>query len=166
MSQTAYADQGQLFAGMKADTGFDDIASHLAEGAVPFGRFVSVGTDLDRQVLLPSSAGEITNKKLIRGVAVQSHAIESELSGANPPQYKDKDAVSVMKKGRIAVNVEEAVTPSDAVFVRHASGGGGTNLGEFRTDADTATAAELANAKWITSTPGAGVAILELNLAG
>ncbi len=166
MSQQAYNDQGQLIEGMKADSGFDDIRSGLAEGIVPFGRFVSEGTDLDRQVQLPSGATDITDKKKVRGVAVSTHAIESELGGSAVPSYKDKDAVSYMREGRIAVFVEEAVTPQSAVFVRHTSGGGGSEIGRFRTDADTASAAELANARYVTSTTGAGVAILELNLAG
>lgn len=161
MSQTSYVEQGQLLAGQKADSGFDDVMSLLAEGAVPFGRFVTAGTDLDRQGQLPDAAADITNVKAVRGIAIQSHAIESEYLGSNPAQYKDQDAMSVMKKGRVAVNVEEAVTPADAVFVRYAGAG---NAGEFRTDDPGSEAAELANARFITSTTGAGVAILEVDL--
>lgn len=166
MSQQAYADQGNLLEGMKADSGFDDILSALAEGVIPFGRLVRAGTDPDRQVIPLSAAGDITNKKLVRGVAIHTHAIESTLGGSDVPSYKDKAAVSYMRKGRVAVQVEEAVTPADPVFARHTSGGGGSEIGRFRTDADTASAAELANARYITSTTGAGIAILELNLAG
>ena len=162
MSQLAYADQGQLLEVMKADSGFDDIISLLAEGIIPFGRLVVAGTDLDRQGELPVLTGDVTNLKKVRGISVHTHAIESEFpgGGVTPASYKDEDAMSIMRKGRIAVQVEEAVTPDDAVFVRFASGGGGSELGRFRTDADTASASELANAKYVTSTTGAGIVIL------
>jgi len=165
MSQTAVANQGQLNEGMKADSGFDDILSALAEGAIPFGRYVKLGTDPDRQVELPGAAIDITVKKTVGGIALHNHAIESELNGVNPPQYKDKDAVSYMRKGRVAVFVEEAVTPADAVFVRFAVDTF-AGIGQFRTDVDTASAAELANARFITSTTGPGIAILEVKIAG
>lgn len=162
MSQLAYTEQGELLAGMKADSGFDDILSGLAEGAVPFGRLVSVGTDKERQVLLPASALSITDKKLLRGVAIHTHAVESELGGSNPPGYKDEQAVSYMREGRVAVEVEEAVTPDDDVFVNFQNG----DEGKFRTDAGGGDAAELANARWVKGTSGAGIAILEVRLAG
>ena len=162
MSQTSYVEQGQLLAGMKADTGFDDVLSALAEGAVPFGRFLAAGTDAERQVKLPALATDITNKKALRGIAVHTHAIESEYQGSNPAEYKDEAAVSYIRKGRIAVEVDEAVSTTDAVFVRFAGG----NEGKFRSDADGSNAAELANARYVKGTTGPGIAIIEVNLAG
>lgn len=53
--QTSYnRDFGIAFAGMKADIRFDTVESFLAEGAVPFGYGIVAGSDLEKQVRVPS----------------------------------------------------------------------------------------------------------------
>jgi hypothetical protein len=56
MSQTAYnINQSEAFAGMKVDSRFDTVESHLAEGAIDFGLGVMSGfEDAVRQVRIPS----------------------------------------------------------------------------------------------------------------
>lgn len=57
MSQLSYnINQSEAFAGMKVDSRFDTVESHLAEGAIPFGYGVMSGyEDAVRQVRLPSA---------------------------------------------------------------------------------------------------------------
>lgn len=58
MSQTVYSrDMGEAFAGMKVDSQYDVVESHLAEngpGDIGFGYGVIAGTDPKRQVRIPS----------------------------------------------------------------------------------------------------------------
>lgn len=164
MSQNSIDEQSRALVGMKADLGRDFVSSYAAEGAIKIGRFVSLGTDKEEQVLVPALAADITDIKAKRGVALHSHAMESVKDGLDP-QYADKATVSVMEEGGVYVEVEEAVTPASDVFVRFAAGGGGTELGIFRTDADTATAAALAGARFRKASEtidGKLVALLEL----
>jgi len=164
MSQTAVNEQGSARIGQLYDLSMRAVLSYAAEGAVKISRFVSLGTDKEKQVLVPALAASITGLKAKRGVALHSHARENASDGLDP-QYADKETVSVMTKGRVYVEVEEAVTPDSDVFVRFAAGAGGDQLGIFRTDADTASAAALADARFITASEtidGKLVAVLEL----
>ena len=164
MSQTAVVEQSRALIGMKSDLGKDRVMSYAAEGAVKFSRFVSVGTDKELQGKLPVAALDITSIKAKRGVALQEHSHENPQNGLDP-QYLDKTPMSILTQGGVYVEVEEAVTVDDDVFVRYADGGGGTEKGIFRTDADTATAAALANARFLRDSEtidGKLVALLEL----
>ena len=165
MSQSAVNEQGRALIGMKANLGPDFVSSYAAEGVVKIGRFVSLGTDKEEQVLVPALAADITSLLAKRGIALQSHARENAQDGLDA-QYEDKATVSVMEKGMVYVEVEEAVTPASDVFVRFANGTlGGNEKGIFRTDADTASAAALANARFRSaseSIDGKLVALLEL----
>lgn len=163
MSQLTYP-QGMsaAFAGMRVDNGEADIASKVNPlVAIPFGLAVCAGVAPDRDVKLPTSSGEAIASV---GVAL-SDTIECPLGGSAVPQFPVKSAVPTLRQGRVWVKVEEAVTPASAVYIRYASGGGGTQLGSFRASADTATAA-LAPAGWAyrSSAGAAGFAILEINL--
>ena len=75
------------------------------------------------------------------------------------------ETLAVMRKGRIWVITEEAVTPASPVFVRFASGGGGTQLGAFRDDADTATAVDMsAKLKFLTTAAADALVLLQVDL--
>ena len=125
MSQTAVQEQGLALVGQKYALLKDSVLSYAAEGRVPFSRFVALGTDKDLQALLPVSAGDITSIKAGRGVALQTHALESVKDGL-APGYEDKHPMSVMEKGGVFVEVEEDVTPLSDVYVRFADTAGGT----------------------------------------
>ena len=165
MSQESYGEQSRAIVGMKADLGRDFVSSYAAEGAIKYGRFCSLGTDKEEQVILPVLAADITSIKSKRGVALQSHARENVQDGLDP-QYADKETVSVLEEGGVYVEVEEAVTADSDVYVRFADGTlGGNEKGIFRTDADTASAALLANARFRKASEtidGKLVALLEL----
>lgn len=112
--------------------------------------------DADGTIRAPAATGEVTAFNP-RGITIY------EASSPNNP-YAIGDMVSLLKRGRIWVAVEEAVTPASTPFVRFAAGGGGTVLGGFRASADTATAVALPGAKYLTTqaTIG-GLALLEVN---
>jgi hypothetical protein len=67
---------------------------------------------------------------------------------------------------RVLVTVEETVKDGDPVYVRYASGSGGSQLGSFRTSADSSTAALLPNACYRSDASAAGLAVCEINLPG
>ncbi len=162
MSQTANytREAARAFAGMLGDSFEPDLLSLGNEESVgvAFGIAVRQGTDGEKQFLLPSSTGQE-----FAGVTVHTHAVEKpgELAGA--AGIAAGEVASLLRKGRIFVVVEEAIALTDSVFFRHTAGGGGSNLGAFRTDADTATADQLVAAKWLSVTSGAGIALLDLN---
>ncbi len=84
---------------------------------------------------------------------------------ADPAALSPFQSGTVVHKGLILVEIEAVtVDPSAGVFVRHTSGAGGTVLGRFRNDADTATADAVANAKWADVFTGPGLAVLSLDL--
>lgn len=164
MSQTIVKEQGLALNGQIYDLSSSIKSSKAAEGRVLFGRFVVRGTDKGLQCKLPGAALDITSLKAKLGVALQSHANENLQDGL-APGYEDKKPVSIMEKGKVYVEVEEAVTPDSDVFVRFVAGAGGDQLGIFRTDADTASAAQLANARWESSSvdvDGKLIAVLNL----
>lgn len=148
------------YPGQLADSGFTDKVSVICAAAIPFGKFVVKDT-ADGSGKLPGEATDVTNAKLGQGLALATQAIEQNPS-VPTPQYPAKSVVSCLRKGRAWVQVEEAVDPTDDVFVRYAAGGGG--VGSFRASAGTSEAAILANAKYKTSADAEGFALVEFNL--
>lgn len=164
MSQTVVEEQGIALVGQKyALSKAENVLSYAAEGRVPFGRAVSLGTDKDLQCKLPAAAGDITSIKAFRGVALQSHAMENLADGLEPG-YEDKRSVSVMSKGMVYVEVEADVTADSDVYVRHTADGGLDQIGIFAPAAGVGLA-QLSNARWLRSSElsdGKKIAVLEL----
>lgn len=119
MNQLNYdIDRGVGVEGSLADiAGNKDAISRSAEGRVDFGKLVVIGTDVDEQCKLPLTSAEITTKVKVMGVSIADQARESQLNVLDPA-YLDEDSVSVLRKGRIYVKVEDAFTPESAVYVR------------------------------------------------
>lgn len=164
MSQLSYSTyQSAAFPGMLYDNGDNDVLSYVSEEAsanMPFGIALAKGA-ADFGALLM-----VNGSSVVIGVAQHVHNVDPGQVAATPagagvpPKYP----VNVLKRGRIWVSVEQAVTPASNVFVRHTAGAGGTQKGAFRTDADTATAVQVTNGmRFLTSTTGAGLAVLEVN---
>lgn len=164
MSQTSYSTyQAAAFAGMLADSGEIDVLSYINEEAsanLPFGVAVAKGT-ADNGFL-----AMVNGSSVIVGILAHTHQVDpgrvaaSPAGAGVPPKYLG----NVLKRGRIYVQVEEAVTPASAVFVRHTAGAGGTQKGAFRASADTATAVAWTAARFLTSAGANGYAIVEVNL--
>lgn len=166
MSQTSYPlNQPEAVAGNLADVGNNDIISRSAEAALVFGLGVMVGTDKDKQAKVLTSgvhASNVIDEKKFLGVTVRDLARENLASSTNG--YETYDTAAIIRKGRVYVKVEEAVTTEDPVYVRHTTGTG-TVIGAFRKSADTNTAALLTNARWDKGASANGFAVLSINLA-
>lgn len=147
----------------------ENVSALAVAAAIPYG--VLVIRDLSNAApsswsiagKLPSTSTDITVQGKALGVSVADQARAQDPSVAVPtyPQYS---AVPCKRVGRIWVLVEEAVVAGDQAFVRYAAGSF-SQLGAFRKSADTATAAALPNAYYVTSQASAGgYAMVELAL--
>lgn len=154
------------YAGMVSqDTpGFRDIISKISAASIPNGVFVTQGT-ADDQCELPNAAGDITPGGPGLGVAIFDPTVPTNWPPGTTVPYPSGQAVPIMRRGRVYVVVEEAVSKGDDVYVRYAAGVGGTQLGAFRSSDPGSEAAQLEGAKYATSAGAAGLALLELNLA-
>jgi hypothetical protein len=83
---------------------------------------------------------------------------------ANTPDWPAMRPAPAMRRGRIWVLAESAVTRWSYPFVRFAAGAGGTVIGGFRADADSASAAQLTTAIFLTEADAGGLALLEIDL--
>ena len=97
------------------------------------------------------------------GVTVHTHANEQQYLTAGGTGYDLEDAMSVMRKGRIYVEVEDAVTAGSQAFVRFEATSPEVH-GAFRSDADSGDAVELPSGFFQTTTAAGGIAILSINL--
>lgn len=132
--------------------------------AIGYGLFVVQDEKDDDKASVPILAADITTLGNGLGITVFTQANEQQYQTAGGVGYALADCMSVMRKGRIYVEVEDAVTAGAQCYVRYASGAGGSTLGAFRSDADTASAAALSNAYFRTNTAAGGIAIVEINL--
>jgi len=161
--QSAVNEQSSALIGLKGNLSLSKVMSYAAEGAIKIGRFCSLGTDKEAQVLIPAAAGSITSIFAKRGVALHSHARENAQDGLDP-QYADKETVSVMTKGDVYVEVEADVDPTDEVWVRHTVDSSLDQLGIFAPATGTGLS-QLADARWLRvseTIDGKKVALLEL----
>jgi hypothetical protein len=100
-------------------------------GEIPFGVLVCADGAEDK-CRLPQVAADVTTKAL--GVALQTLAQENNLSGTNV--YPRNARIGVLKKGRVWVKVEEAVSAFDKAWVRLRAVAGNTQRGAFRKSGD------------------------------
>lgn len=150
MVQTAYSENmAAAVAGMLADAGQNDVVSMPAQSAITAG----AGLTLHSGGVTVEPANSTA---AFQGVAVRS--LDTEGDANNDPSYAATDVVSVLRKGRIWVSVQDAVGAGAAAFVDNA----GAGAGEFRSDATGGVA--VPTGVFRTTTAGAGLAILEINL--
>jgi len=117
----------------------------------------------DNLAHLPTLVAQVTTVGTVLGVTVHTQAIEQAVLNANNVGYPLASAMSVLRRGRIWVVVEDAVIADAQAYVR-AIAGAGEQSGAFRSDADTADAGLLPGSRF-KLTAGAGeLTILELNL--
>ena len=139
----------------------------LNETNVPFGSFVSLNdegqqTGDRRLVHLPQAATDVTNARVAMGFALHTHAVENALTGDNLG-YEPQSAVSILRRGRVLVQVEDAVVAGGQVFIRHVAGAG-ESLGAARSDVDGSDASALPSASFMTAASAGGLAVVEINL--
>lgn len=134
--------------------------------AIDFGLLLVQDPDNDQGAILPTLQSEILNNiRNIVGIDIHSHTAENAREGEVNSGNKISKAMSVLRRGRVYVRVEEAVTPASVPHVRFAAGAEGTRLGAFRASVDTDTAEPLLSEFRFKSSAGAGeLAILEISL--
>lgn len=117
----------------------------------------------DNLAHLPTLVTQITDVGTVLGVTVHTQAIEQAVLNANNVGYPLAYAMSVLRRGRIWVYVEDAVVAGAQAFVR-AVATGSEKLGAFRSDVDGTDAGALPGSRF-KLTAGAGeLTILEINL--
>lgn len=136
---------------------------------VPFGVFVTQDLNLsglgaDNIARLPIAGGEVTGKVAL-GVALLDQATENVLvsSGQTEVGYSPQSTMSILRRGRVYVKVEDAVLAGGNVYVRHVAGAG-EQLGAFRSDADGGDADVLPYSRYKSGAGAEGLAILEIAL--
>jgi hypothetical protein len=154
--QTAYNRQfGSPTPGHVGDDGIRDVESVVSAADQRFGEGVAF-----------SAAGVVASMSgsgdLFKGVILASMTREA-IRDTVAAHYKAGDQMPLIKKGRVWVWSEQAVTETDAVYVRYTANGA-LQVGDFRKDADTAKALLLANCKWAGTITAAGMVQLDLNL--
>ena len=136
--------------------------ANASGGVIAYGRAVVQGTAPD-DVVLPAA-----NKTGFVGIAVRTYMYENAQTADGAFGYPDKRQIDVLTQGEVWVETEVAVAPGDAVFFRIAANTASI-VGKFLKTADAAagpvdTAVAIPNARWISSTTGAGLARLQINL--
>jgi hypothetical protein len=137
----------EMFPGMVTDMSETSISTGCAEVAVAFGRGVVTGASADK-VKIPTASGD-----RFRGIAKHTH--KEIVNGL--ARYEATEAVPVLKRGTICVEVNEAVTVDAPAYLVAT----GTDAGKF---CDTATNNIATGGVFRTATTGAGLAKLEINL--
>lgn len=155
MSQTSVnLYQSAAFKGMLADLSDNDIISDAAEGAVNVGATVKLGTNKEKQVA-ESGTGAGAGA-LVVGFALHDHAREQSAAGL--VNYANKETVSVLKRGKLWVETNDAVVAGNVANLHLASG--------KLTDEAVAAGIEAftqVSVRFLTSTTGAGLAIVDVN---
>ena len=159
--QTTYTqDPDDGFAGMLAHGHSlrSSVSRALEDAAgLGFGLGVTFGTDPQKQFTKFGSGATL------EGVTVHKHDKQDPgLAGALG--ITQDETATLIREGELWVFVEGTILVTDDVFCRHTAGGGGSVIGAFRKDADTATADNITGVSWLQGTTTAGIALLQLNL--
>ncbi|MBC3540651.1 hypothetical protein ACFSC6_12235 [Rufibacter sediminis] len=102
-------------AGGKYDIRPDTVSTRSAEEVIPFGRAVTYGTKPDKQCTIINNAAD-----KFMGVALKTHTIAVEADAV--PGYAISDAVSILEKGAVWVEVTSDVVAGAAAYVDIANG--------------------------------------------
>ena len=133
------------------------IQANVTTEAIPFGRAIVRGTAGERSGTLPSTGGQ-----RFEGVAERIHTnVDPTNAAGEITPFSD---MSIGYRGEWLVEVEQDVALTDPVYFRHSVGAGGSQLGAWRKDADTATADLVPNARWSQAASAGGLAVLSLNV--
>lgn len=163
LPQLTYPKEFSLpFEGAAADGSTDSFNISASNVAAPsfFGRAcLLVNGDGEQFVQPTGSVGDFL------GLLMASHSIEQSQVVAATGELPINHPGAVLRRGRIWVVAEDEVSDlSVGVFYRHTTPGADPEfLGRLRTDADTADATLIPNARWRRVTSGTGqLTIVEL----
>jgi hypothetical protein len=150
----AVAIEGQL-----ADSGPHDIMSFVnseASAEIRFGQAVNFGAT-DGSVLSPDNTSDV-----LAGIVVHSHDYSDSQLGTSG--VKPTNMLNVLRKGRIWVRSEDAVSVGDRMFVRCVIAGA-EKEGAIRTSSDSTDCIDAGvQGVFVTSCDAGELAILEVNM--
>ena len=152
--QTSYSrNMAKAIAGTLYDISYRRVDSYAVEDDTIYpGMGVIRGTDNEKQVKLAAAT-----TSTVTGIALLQ---AKEQADDGSVTYRDNQTVPVMSKGRAWVSVTEAVTAGNGAFLVFS----GADKGKWAAAAGTGPiASAITGAKFITSTTGAGLAVVELN---
>jgi len=134
------------------------------ETAIPFGVVVvqDTWTGKDNLAHLPLLTTDISAENSALGITVHSQSFEQALLNADNEGYPHQSAMSICRKGRVYVEVEDAVAVGGKVYVRFTAGAT-EQQGAMRSDTDSGDAVALPYARFKTSAAAGGIAIVEIN---
>lgn len=159
--QQAYALQHDAFLeGQLSDIRDNTISTGVNEtGAViAFGNLVTFASG----TVFNSTKTIAGTGETVYGLNVLTYVDETARDSNSRVGAKANQALNVMNQGAAAVYVHGAVTPRTAVRVVHTATGV-RYPGQFSASGISGRTAVLSNARYITSTTGSGLAVLELN---
>jgi len=116
------------------------------------------GTGEPLRARLPAAAGDVTEAKLW-GLVAMDDTKPQEADGT--VVYNDGDLAPIMVRGRMAVLPEDTIAIGAAPFVRHTATPP-EQLGAMRSDADTADAVILTQARTVTAMGAALIGVIEV----
>ena len=150
-----------LLEGQLSDIRDNTIGTYINETAVvlPFGDmqvYNSAGTVANSAKTLSASGDTVV------GINVLTYVDETALNGDSRPGVKVDQVLNVANEGAVAVYVTGAVTPASPVRVLYSASGTG-KAGQFSHAFASGKTVRLSNARFLSSTTGSGLAILELN---
>ena len=161
VQQTYALQQTALVEGQLSDIRDNTIGTYINETAVvlPFGDvqvYNSGGTVANSAKTLSASGDTVV------GINVLTYVDETALNGDSRPGVKIDQVLNVANEGAVAVYVTGAVTPASPVRVLFQASGTG-KAGQFSHAFASGKTSRLSNARFLSTTTGSGLAILEIN---
>lgn len=167
----SYAEQTVGFPGQLADLSpstKESMVQGEASAEIPFGAGITIGTVGDistvaspTTAVLPSSS-----ESDFEGVVLHSHSyVPAAGYGAElgTTGVKPKAMLSILRKGRVYVQVEDAVTAGAQAYLRYTDNGD-LKKGGWRSDDDSSKARLIRGAMFRSSAAAGGIAILEVDV--
>ena len=155
MPQTTVNDDPAIaYEGQLSDQLPKHARSAVAEGAIVAGQPVLRGTDPDTQAIAIADSDTVDESTLLGWAVLET---SRAFDASNP--IAANDPVTVLRKGAIWVLTSAAVVAGNPVYVGNAT----AQLGDI--DDATGTGLTLCpGARFLTSTSGAGMALIEVSL--
>lgn len=150
MSQTSVSQYGAAaFKGMLDGIGSHQVRSYAAEEIIPVAYPVKLGTNKESEVLKATAGAGVI------GWALHDHAREQSSSGV--VQYAQYETVSVLTRGLMWVETDDAVVAGATANLK-------TSNGKLTDEAVAAgiEAFTQVSVKFLTGTTGAGLALVEI----
>ena len=98
------------------------------------------------------------------GIVIADRTVELADGSTEFSGYTDGQMVSVLRRGRIAVKSETAITGRQQMFARFTANSGSEELGTLRHDVDGGEAVAIPGSRNITSFAAGGLGVMELDV--